>query len=107
RQVHAPTQKAHRRRLMALVANRAGETQAMPIGFTQIARPAARFAWLSVAVQPRGSSRTWRFDVRRDALLPLKPEAAGLWARRGNRYTLLPRTLAPALKHVGGWRSSL
>jgi hypothetical protein len=37
---------------MALVANRAGETQAMPIGFTQIARPAARFAWIPIAVQP-------------------------------------------------------
>jgi hypothetical protein len=37
---------------MALVANRAGETQAMPIGITQIARPTARFAWIPIAVQP-------------------------------------------------------
>jgi hypothetical protein len=28
------------------------KAQAMPIGFTQIARPAARFAWIPIAVQP-------------------------------------------------------
>jgi hypothetical protein len=37
---------------MALVANRAGETQAMPIGFNQIARPTARVARIAIAVQP-------------------------------------------------------
>jgi hypothetical protein len=51
-QVHAPTPKAHRRRRMALVANRAGETQAMPIGFTQIERPPCDFAWVPIVVQP-------------------------------------------------------
>jgi hypothetical protein len=49
RQIDALTQKSHRR---ALVANRAGETQAMPIGFNQIARPAAGFAPIPIAVQP-------------------------------------------------------
>src|SRR4029077_3987796 len=51
RQVDAPTQKTHRRRRMALVANRACETQAMPIGFTQIARTTARFARIAIEVQ--------------------------------------------------------